>query len=130
MKQGDWEYLALENSSLITYQLTIQLSCNQTIVVGKLGEYMFPAGQYFYTGSARKNLIARVRRHLSREKKLRWHIDYLLASPHARVVDVLLMSEPECACNQKITGEIIVPGFGASDCQAGCSSHLKYFADV
>jgi Uri superfamily endonuclease len=34
--------------------------------------------------------------------------------------------EEECILNQKASGEIIVAGFGSSDCKNGCKSHLKY----
>ncbi len=39
------------------------------------------------------------------------------------------MSEkPECAVNKKISGKIIVPRFGATDCRNGCGSHLKFIS--
>lgn len=121
-----WEQQALADTGLITYQLYIHLARSQWIGVGQLGRFQFPAGRYLYTGSARRNLIARVRRHLAKQKTLRWHIDYLLAKPQARVTAVELFAEGECHCNQQVRGEQIVPGFGASDCRAGCGSHLKY----
>jgi Uri superfamily endonuclease len=108
-----------------TYQIFITLDMPVRVRVGRLGEIPFPAGHYVYTGSARRAMAARLRRHLSRDKPLRWHIDYLLASPHATVVDVQLFFEPECAVNQRTPGTIPAPGFGASDCRAGCGSHLK-----
>jgi len=36
----------------------------------------------------------------------------------------------ECLLNQRASGEIIVPGFGASDCRAHCGSHLRYLGCV
>ena len=66
-------------------------------------------------------------RHLSRAKRLRWHIDYLLAAPCVRVVDVRRFAEPECEVCHRTGGRILVAGFGASDCRAHCGSHLKYF---
>ena len=121
-----WLQAARRNPSLVSYQLHIHLTRSQNIEVGRLGRFRFPAGYYVYTGSARKNLIARVQRHLSRDKKLRWHIDYLLACPAAQVREVRLFEQAECAINQRVQGEIPVPGFGASDCRAHCHSHLKY----
>lgn len=93
--------------------------------IGRLGVFDFPAGSYVYTGSALRNFEARVRRHCSMDKKLHWHIDYLLAAPGVRVRDVLRYDEPECLVNQRTAGEIPVPGLGASDCRQGCGSHLK-----
>jgi len=112
--------------SATVYQLDIVLAADARIAVGRLGEFLFPAGRYVYTGSARRNLDARVRRHLSRDKKQRWHVDYLLMAELAEVVGVRLFEDGECAVNQATEGVVVAPGFGASDCRSGCGSHLKY----
>lgn len=109
-----------------TYQLHIRLASERELVIGRLGVFRFPAGLYLYTGSAKRNMEARIRRHCSKEKRLRWHIDYLLASADAEVTEVRTYRESECALNQRSAGQVIVPGFGASDCHMGCGSHLKY----
>lgn len=93
--------------------------------MGALGEFDLAAGTYIYTGSARRNPAARVARHLAREKRLRWHVDWLLAHPAARVTEVRWFTGAECAVNRATPGELPVPGFGASDCRAGCGAHLK-----
>lgn len=111
---------------VITYQLHIHLKKEQCITVGKLGKFTFKPGEYIYTGSARKNIHARVKRHLQSTKRLRWHIDYLLANKYAEIITVKYFEQSECEINQSINGEIPVKGFGASDCKAGCISHLKY----
>ena len=108
-----------------TYQLIIELTRPVRIRVGRLGLAHFPAGIYIYTGSAVRGVEARVRRHLASDKRLHWHVDYLLSCRDARVVDVRISSEPECALNQRGNGEMVVRGFGASDCRAGCGAHLK-----
>lgn len=109
-----------------TYQLKITLASPARVSVGRLGAFDFPAGRYVYTGSARRNLDARIARHLRKEKTLRWHIDYLLAAPQAHVTGVARSTQPECALNQAGAGSVLIPGFGASDCRAGCGSHLKF----
>lgn len=109
-----------------TYQLLIRLSRPRWLVIGALGRQRFEAGLYCYTGSARAYLDARIARHLRRDKTLRWHIDYLLAAPEATVIDVRRSSRAECALNRATPGTLPIPGFGASDCHAGCGSHLKY----
>ena len=58
------------------------------LTVGRLGTFLFPVGRYIYTGSAKRSIEARIARHLRKKKTLRWHIDYLLASPKAKVVSV------------------------------------------
>jgi Uri superfamily endonuclease len=114
-----------ESGPARTYQLLIEVAVPVRVTVGRLGEFEFPAGFYCYTGSALRNFEARIRRHLSSMKKMHWHIDYLLAAPGVRVREVRRFSEEECPVNQGVAGEIPIPGFGASDCRAGCSSHLK-----
>lgn len=109
-----------------TYQLLIELVAPARVRVGRLGTFDFPAGQYVYTGSAKRNLASRVARHLGSEKHLRWHVDYLLAVPAARVTGVRKLTREECVVNQSTGGLILAPGFGASDCKAGCGSHLRY----
>ena len=110
---------------MITYQLHIEILSEISITVGRLGTFNFPAGIYIYTGSAKKNIDARIERHLRSEKKLRWHIDYLLAHEQAHVVKVVRHAESECVVNQRVNGNIVVEKFGASDCRSGCGSHLK-----
>lgn len=108
-----------------TYQLLIEVTDPVRVCVGRLGTINFAAGLYVYTGSARRNLEARVKRHLSTVKRMHWHIDYLLSAPGVRVCEVRRSGEAECFVNQRTEGAIPVSGFGASDCRAGCGSHLK-----
>ena len=112
-------------STAQTYQLLIEVTAPVRVCVGRLGTFDFPAGLYAYTGSALRNLEARVSRHLARAKKMHWHIDYLLAAPGVRVCEVRRHGAAECVVNQQVAGEIPVNGFGASDCREGCGSHLK-----
>ena len=111
--------------ALRTYQLIIEVRAAVQVSVGGLGTYDFPAGRYVYTGSALRNFEARITRHLSSIKKMHWHIDYLLAAPGVRVLEVRRSVKEECAVNRLTCGTVPVPGFGASDCRAGCGSHLK-----
>lgn len=111
---------------LQSYQLFIRVHTGCTIQIGKLGRFHFPAGKYVYTGSAKRNIEARIRRHLSSDKKLRWHIDYFLHHPEVELYDSKMSAGEECRLNQAVAGKIIVKGFGASDCRSGCGSHLLY----
>jgi len=110
----------------VTYQLVIHLPRPCRIAPGRLGEFALAPGWYLYTGSARRNMVARVRRHLRRDKPLRWHIDWLLERTPAEVAAVRYSADTECAVNARGGGTIPVPGFGASDCRAACGSHLRY----
>lgn len=105
--------------------MLIEVTDPVRVCVGRLGEFVFPKGCYIYTGSALRNFEARIGRHLSPIKKMHWHVDYLLAASGVCVREVRRFGEAECLVNRRTSGEIIVPGFGASDCRAGCGSHLK-----
>ncbi|MCS4542213.1 MAG: GIY-YIG nuclease family protein [Euryarchaeota archaeon] len=98
--------------------------------MGKLGTFFFPKGYYVYTGSALNNLDARIAHHKNANKKLRWHIDYLLRK--ARILNVLTIKterKVECQLHGVIenlpNAKILIPKFGSSDCK--CKSHLVYF---
>ena len=114
-----------------TYALVLQLERQEEITIGKLGTFAFPAGYYLYVGSALGSggLEVRLARHRRRDKKLHWHIDYLLE--YAQLVEVWSAASTEkleClwaqAARQLPGSETPVPGFGSSDCR--CPSHLIY----
>lgn len=113
------------------YLLKIYLAKKVEIKVGALGKNKFPAGYYFYAGTAQKNLGARIKRHYSNDKNNHWHIDYLLVE--AELVDNYIFDLPkkgECFLTDFLKengAEFIVEGFGASDCS--CKSHLSYFSE-
>jgi Uri superfamily endonuclease len=109
----------------VSYQLQFELTQPVRCAVGALGVFDFPAGRYLYTGSARRAFEARIARHLRADKSLRWHIDHLLAAPGVRITRVVRSTREECVLNQASRGVVLVPGFGASDCRAGCGAHLK-----
>ena len=114
-----------------TYLLLARLSHAVTIRVGKLGTFDFGGGWYAYAGSALGpgGLQARLARHARAEKRLHWHVDYLLQ--HA-----VLQATWQAACPQRLEckwaaamldlpgAQAPVPGFGASDCR--CATHLVY----
>ncbi len=114
------------------YSLIIKLSKKKEIKVGRLGTFVFPKGYYVYTGSAQNGLEKRISRHRSNEKKLHWHIDYLLL--HAEVIKVVRYAgrKDECKLNnvtRQSTGAIqIVKKFGSSDCN--CATHLYCFENI
>lgn len=111
-----------------SYCLIIKLDKKKTIRIGKkLGEIQFKKGHYVYVGSAMNSLESRINRHLSDEKKLHWHVDYLLEN--AEITDVIYNESTqkiECELSKCISNETNgVKDFGCSDCS--CESHLYYF---
>ncbi|MBN1540572.1 GIY-YIG nuclease family protein [candidate division KSB1 bacterium] len=113
---------------LQSYQLIIKIDQSISLAIGRMGVVRFCAGCYVYTGSARRNLLPRVRRHLRQKERLHWHIDYLLSKACCRIVAVRISRRLECEWNQTTAGTIICPGFGSRDCRKGCKSHLKKIA--
>jgi len=117
------------------YFLVIRLTKPRTITVGKLGRFSFAHGYYLYCGSAKKGIRARVVRHLrQKNKRLHWHIDYLLADPAAEVITThAFVNREECELVKVLItcgGKPHPLGFGASDCRAGCRSHLVFFNSI
>lgn len=98
------------------------------ITIGKLGKFHFPKGHYVYAGSAKRNIRARVDRHIQEDKKQRWHIDYLRPYLQIQAVQTYPGSEGECGLFQRLmrenAGTMPVKGFGSSDCR--CFAHLFY----
>jgi Uri superfamily endonuclease len=112
------------------YQLFIHINKEIELKIGKLGTFQFSVGNYIYTGSAMKNLHQRVARHQRKEKKLKWHIDYLLNNENVTITHIKIYkseTKDECKINQNSINEfnasIPVNGFGSSDCKI-CISHL------
>jgi Uri superfamily endonuclease len=122
-----------------TYALHLYLGSPQQLRVGRLGEFTCPSGDYLYQGSAFSpgGLRARLGRHLRGGRTSHWHVDilrevagvrgfyYLLHDRNARAQSL------ECGWSQalaRLTGALIpVPGFGASDCRAGCTAHAVFW---
>ena len=91
-----------------------------------MGKIEFKEGYYVYVGSALSGLKQRLKRHLSKDKNKRWHIDYLLE--HAATEGVFVWQskksiEDKIACKLKKKFNYI-DGFGSSDSK--CKSHLFY----
>lgn len=130
-----------EFSSGGVYTLLLFLPKEVTLDIGKLGKQRFPSGHYTYTGSALGNgatcLKHRIARHLRKEKRKFWHIDYLLANENVSIEAVVATQtkeKMECNLNSYIKSikgaEVPVNGFGASDCRKRCGTHLVYFPEV
>jgi len=112
-----------------SYVILIRLPKARTITIGSLREVHFPRGHYAYVGSALGGLEARLSRHLKPNKKLHWHIDYLLQK--ALVTDIITGEADgrlECAISRALGTQFdSISGFGSSDCP--CPSHLFFAAE-
>ena len=74
------------------YCLEIYNSKLQTLKVGKKYNIDFNRGYYIYIGSALNGIECRVSRHLRNDKKLFWHIDYLLSNKNVIIKNIYYLS--------------------------------------
>jgi len=115
------------------YTLHLEVSRALRIQAGSLGEIRLASGLYFYIGSARRGIAARVARHerLARTKagQAQWHVDYLLLHPSVRLLQVEAhRNQNECRVSKRIARRQGVTApiarFGSTDCRSGCKAHL------
>jgi Uri superfamily endonuclease len=122
-----------------TYALILNLPGAQSIRIGKLGKFDFPAGYYVYIGSAfgPGGLAGRLNRHrqlvqdIDGRKRLHWHIDYLRQRAELTGIWVAVQNTPHehrwaLLVSQLPGATMPVPRFGASDCR--CPTHLFHFS--
>ena len=115
----------MKNSGV--YILCINLEKEKRIKIGSLGKFNFEKGMYFYVGRGKRNIQKRIKRHLRKKKKMRWHIDYFLKYGKIEFI-ILIDTEPEKECEiAKTLSKRFLPilKFGCSDCK--CKSHLFLF---
>ena len=119
------------------YSLVLHIPEDTSISVGARPEEIYEEGYWVYVGSARgkgsTSLENRLKRHHRNEKKLHWHIDYLL-SQNVAIVDAIWSEtddDLECSlvANLLATRKYIPgpAGFGAGDCTNRCLSHLLQY---
>jgi Uri superfamily endonuclease len=110
------------------------MECDNTIEIGRLGNFNFPKGYYAYAGSALGpgGLTSRIRHHLNPAYRAHWHVDYLRRKA---------VPEETWVCEQKKKREhqwasllknmkgsaALASGFGSSDCT--CKTHLFHFQE-
>jgi Uri superfamily endonuclease len=109
-----------------SYILLIELNEDKSISIGKLGNIRFNKGYYAYIGSALNSLNGRIDRHYRTEKKIFWHIDYLLE--HAISLKAYYKqskAKEECFLANNMSDKFTpIDNFGSGDCK--CNSHLFY----
>ena len=121
------------------YILVISVNDETDILIGKLGNIFFRKGIYYYIGSAMgkigsSTLENRIKRHIRfpQQKKIHWHIDYLLENKDVSLIKLFLIphrQKLECILAQELLNmsDGFIEKFGSSDCV--CQSHLTYFKD-
>lgn len=122
--------LTRENHDCGDYLVVMELAEEMDMAIGAKGIIHFPKGYYVYTGSAKKNLAARLARHQRKRKKMHWHIDYF--RQNATVVAVIpIRTQDDLEHDLAHTVDCIAPWhidhFGCTDCD--CPSHLFGFRE-
>ena len=109
-----------------TYVLFLTFYSPFSSEVGSLGRLDLPSGESCYVGSAMGGLDHRLDRHLSKEKRICWHIDRLtVRADRMEAYESYPDPIPECDLAHIAEGSGCVPmhkGFGCSDCR--CDTHL------
>ena len=113
-----------------SYFLVIWLERDK-LVQTKKKSFKLNRGYYVYIGSAMNSLEKRVARHFRKDKKLHWHVDFLLKE--AELLDAYLIPSEE-RLEEKLSGDVAkfadgIEGFGASDLK-GVHTNLYYFDEV
>ncbi len=104
-----------------------------TVRIGALGPVPFAAGWHCYIGSALgSGGLLRLERHVNlatlKDRRPKWHVDYLLTDPRFKIVySVSAVTEERLEC--RLASALFcdtsgVERFGCSDCT--CQSHLLY----
>ena len=113
-----------------TYALILRNYSKATIQIGRWGRICVKPGYYSYIGSAfgPGGVRARVSRHLRKEKRKHWHIDYLHGFMEPVGIwythDRRRLEHIWARSLSDMDGIMSVHGFGCSDCN--CDSHLFY----
>ena len=107
------------SSVLGAYGLLCEIDHDIIVPTGRLGSLKHSAGWYTYIGSAVGEISGHVGRHLRADKRLHWHIDWLL--PHEEVEAVVIAEtsqrvECDLACFM-VEGFEVIPRLGSSDCR-------------
>lgn len=111
-----------------TYVLFIQIGNAETVGVGRLGVIDLLPGSYIYIGSAKGCLEKRMNRHLRKDKKLFWHIDYILNQNVSSEIKEIWTHDNsnECWLTHQLErfcwAHPVKKGFGSSDCH--CWTHF------
>ena len=121
------------------YVLIINVLEPTRLRIGAIGELDFHQGTWVYVGSALGNgstsLGNRLNRHFSQNKTIHWHIDYLLDGGTNVQKAIWAESDEKMECQvlkglETDSNFIIGPrGFGSSDCQNRCQSHILEYKD-
>nr|WP_204305143.1 GIY-YIG nuclease family protein [Desulfurobacterium thermolithotrophum] len=96
-------------------------------------EFSLKSGYYIYVGSAfgSGGLRKRISRHLKKEKKKHWHLDFISTDSSFKAFEVWVIEDKKVECflaNSISKTEKTITGFGSTDCK--CPSHLFRVSEI
>ena len=99
------------------YLLIIKIDECETLKVGSLGKIKFDNGYYVYVGSGGLNTLKRIKRHFSRKKRLKWHVDYLTIKYHPNKAYIVTDEKVDESTLSNLLKDkyTYIQGFGSSD---------------
>ncbi|MEO0232182.1 MAG: DNA/RNA nuclease SfsA [candidate division WOR-3 bacterium] len=125
-----WHVYEKEGKDKGSYIIYGELKRSISLKIGGLGEIFFKKGHYLYIGSSMNSLSSRIKRHLRKKKKLRWHIDYLIHYlENIKPIPIRASEFLECSISKEIEkiSDGFIKNFGSSDCR--CKSHLYFLKE-
>ena len=110
-----------------SYLLIIYLEKDSTILTRRK-QFDLKKGFYVYVGSAKNGLFSRLNRHFSKNKKLFWHVDFLLAEAKIKKAICFVKKEENELAKFFLKRAKPIFGFGCSDSIAD-KSHLFFLGE-
>ena len=94
----------------------IVLRVDRDVEISRPSVQVLPKGIYAYVGSAMNSLTGRLKRHLSKGKKVHWHIDQLTEIGEVALVFGFVGKRIERDLSNFMSGRFeVVKNFGSSD---------------
>ena len=108
------------------YILIVEVKKELELAVGSLGKIRFKKGYYAYVGSGGVNVLKRIKRHFSRTKKIKWHIDYITNIFQPNIAYIAINDDVDEVTLSRLLEKQYkyIPYFGSSDTRD--ESHLFY----
>ncbi len=115
------------------YILEIENKVDFQLLTKRFDVILLKKGFYYYVGSAQKNLQSRIKRHISKSKKIHWHIDNITTQKQTNISRIFIIPEAnkkeECITVKLMFSrfklQFPVRNFGNSDCNS-CIAHLLF----
>jgi len=114
------------------YILEIFISNDFYIDAKRFAGIKFIKGFYYYIGSAQKNIIKRLERHLNKNKITHWHIDHLTNLNISSIINIIIFEDALKSVEALMASSLShdkklspIPNFGNSD-TPGTISHLFF----